>query len=417
MNPSVRLECLAGLLCVVLANSIELASAQKFGIYTLSMTTPNLVNIFSGDQQNGLLKFVGAVSTGGNGTGVQSQGAIAVFGNFIFAVNPLSNTLSLLEINPQGPTMVKLVGSPVYSQGDYPNTVTASKCPPFPLISSLYQITCYELGSFQFYFFEIDARSVCVANTGANSGIACFTYSSSSGLKFIPSSFRALNLNLTTPPGNHQGPGQISFTPDNKGLVLVVKGRNPPVYLWPVAYVGNSLVLSQSPATSTPNGEDNFAFAFDSSSAFVLADTNPYGNISGLIVVNVDTSGGGSVSFGTPRYLLLPNLHGACWISYGQLTDRFYVSNLGSGIISEIARSGGKLTILNQIVMTNTSLPADQIVLNNFLYVNDLALNQIWVLSLGGPGGGTWIQRVPNLRSTSGLVGYVVQSQAPLVVE
>ena len=113
MNPSVRLECLAGLLCVVLANSIELASAQKFGIYTLSMTTPNLVNIFSGDQQNGLLKFVGAVSTGGNGTGVQSQGAIAVFGNFIFAVNPLSNTLSLLEINPQDPTMVKLVGSPV----------------------------------------------------------------------------------------------------------------------------------------------------------------------------------------------------------------------------------------------------------------------------------------------------------------
>jgi len=67
--------------------------------------------------------------------------------------------------------------------------------------------------------------------------------------------------------------------------------------------------------------------------------------------------------------------------------------------------------------MTNTSLPADQIVLNNFLNVNDLALNQIWVLSLGGPGGGTWIQRVPNLRSTSGLVGYVVQSQAPLVVE
>jgi len=160
--------------------------------------------------------------------------------------------------------------------------------------------------------FVIDARSVCVANTGANIGIACFTYSSSLGLKFIPPSFRALNLNLTTPPGNHQGPGQISFTPDNKGLVLVVKGRNPPVYLWPVTYVGNSLLLSQSPATSTPNGEDNFAFAFDSSSAFVLADTNPYGNISGLIVVNVDTSGGGSVSFGTPRYLLLPNLHGAC---------------------------------------------------------------------------------------------------------
>jgi len=106
--------------------AIETASAQKFGVYTLTMTSPNLLNVFSGDLATGHITFVEAIATGGNGTGVQSQDAVTVFGNYIFAVNPLSNSLSLFWINPQDPTIVKLVNTPVSTHGDFPDTVTAS---------------------------------------------------------------------------------------------------------------------------------------------------------------------------------------------------------------------------------------------------------------------------------------------------
>ena len=376
----------------------ETASAQKFGVYTLTMTSPNLLNVFSGDFSTGHITFVEAIATGGNGTGVQSQNALTVFGNYIFAVNPLSNSLSCFWINPQDPTIVKLVGNPINTQGDYPDTVTASKFTHSS--SSISSKTS----------LSPDAQAACVANTGANSGIACFTYNATTGLTLIQSSVQALSLGLTTPPGFHQGPGQIAFTPNNTGLVLVVKGRNPPVYFWPGSDVA---AFTKTPATSGPNGVDNFAFAFDSDSTLVLADTSPYNNGSGVIVVNLNTAGAGTVAFGTPDYFVLPNLQGSCWIRWSPVTTHFYVSNTASGVITELAREGSSLSIVHEILLTNVSNPSDQVILNDFLFVNNAKLGQIWVLQLGGAGGGTWVQRAPNLGSGSGIAGFIAQP-APL---
>jgi len=249
-----------------------------------------------------------------------------------------------------------------------------------------------------------------VANTGANSGIACFTYNATTGLTLVPSSVQALSLGLTTPPGNHQGPGQISFTPNNTGLVLVVKGRNPPVYFWPGSDV---TALTKTPATSGPNGVDNFAFAFDTDSTLVLADTSPYNNGSGVIVVDLNTAGAGTVSFGTPNYFLLPNLQAACWIRWSPVTSHFYVSNTASGVITELSREGNSLSIVNEILLSNVSSPSDQVILNDFLFVNNAKLGQIWVLQLGGAGGGTWVQRTANFGSGSGIAGFIAQAAPP----
>ena len=156
----------------------------------LTMTSPNMLSVFSGDLATGHITFVVAIATGGNGTGVQSQDAVTVFGNYIFAVNPLSNSLSFLWINPQDPTIVKLVGTPVNTQGDFPDTVTASKF-------------THSISKTHYTNLSPDAQAACAANTGANSGIACFTYNATTGLTLVPSSVQAFGTHHAT----RQSPG------------------------------------------------------------------------------------------------------------------------------------------------------------------------------------------------------------------
>lgn len=74
---------------------------------------------------SGALAYSTQYSTGGNGGGVQSQGAIAVFGNYLFTVNPSSNTVVGFWINPINPAQLSMIGAPVSSQGTYPIAVCA----------------------------------------------------------------------------------------------------------------------------------------------------------------------------------------------------------------------------------------------------------------------------------------------------
>lgn len=395
-------NCYHSLNCVLLLVLVAVGASQaspQFAIYSLTMTSPNSLNVFSGDSSTGNIAFVKSVPTGGNGVAVESQSSVAVYGNYIFTVNPLSNSLSLFSIDPSDPTNVTLLGT-APSEGEFPDTVTASThshfrfvcSKPLVLTSSLH----VTLGS--------DANATCVANTGKVSTIACFNYSAS-GLSLISGSIRNLNLSLTTPPGHHMGPGQIAFTPDGSGLIVAVKGRNPPLYLFPVTLNGGTFSLSQTPAVSTSNGHDNFALAFDSSSTMVVVDTSPYRNGSGMIGVSFNTMGAGAIKFQTSKYMLIPNQKASCWIAYSSQTSHFYIVNAGSFQLTEVARSGNSFSILRELPLH--AGPLDLVILNiggqDYLYVNTVGSKEIGVLKLGG----TFVDYIPNHGSTSGIAGYV----------
>lgn len=56
-----------------------------------------------------------------------SANSIVVSGNFLFAVNAGSNTLSLFKIDPSNLQHLTLVGKPVGTLGDFPISVTYSE--------------------------------------------------------------------------------------------------------------------------------------------------------------------------------------------------------------------------------------------------------------------------------------------------
>ncbi|KAJ9608225.1 hypothetical protein H2200_007213 [Cladophialophora chaetospira] len=123
------------------------------------------------------------------------QSALTIAGNFIFAVNPRSNTLSMLSINPWCPTELTLVGQPVALPGQFPNTVAAS------------------------------AKNglVCVGTTGAVNGVSCSSFSRK-GLS-PTDGLRSFDFVQTTPPvGPTNTVSQLFFSEDESRLFATVKG-------------------------------------------------------------------------------------------------------------------------------------------------------------------------------------------------
>jgi len=349
-----------------------------FVLYTLTMNdTENQLAIIGGNA-NFELTLVKQISTGGVGGPVQSQNSLVVHGNYIFAVNPLSDTISMFSITVNNPTDVTLVGSPISSKGNYPVSVTAND------------------------------KFVCVTNSGAVNGFCCFPYTST-GISNISSSCRSFGLNLTTPPANHKGPGQISFTPDNSGLIIVIKGFNPPVYLYTIDSAGTT---STFPAVSAAGGSVNFAFVFDQSAGtVVLVDAAPYNNGSGIIVIDYSCTGVGNINFATPNYYLIPSQVASCWIAVSNQSGIYYVSNAGSKSISILSLIGTTFTVLNTINDT-IGAQTDILVLtingNDYFFTNNVGNQQI---GLWHAATGNLLTTVNTYSSGAGLGGIVINSK------
>jgi len=318
-------------------------SPPPFAVYSLDQ---GVVSIYSGNSE-GQLSNAGQITTNGTGSGssgLQSQNGIIVFQNYIFAVNAGSNSVSMFQIQPTDPTVVVIL-STVDSGGDWPLSLTAY------------------------------GNTLCVINGGARNGIRCFTITSS-GLVFQVD--LRLNLTLTTPPANHMGPAQISFTNNGDALVVSVKGLNPPVWVFPY-YKG---VISKG--FSTPaHGAVSFGFTFDTDDTVILTDASPYNNGSGLILINPSTA-----SF-LSNYYLIPGQNAACWVVRSSQTSNFYVANAATSTVSEISRSSGNsLTLVNNYYLGNTSHPTDMTIATvggqDWLFV--VVGSSITTLKLVGPG-------------------------------
>jgi len=365
---------------LLVLSAFSACRAENFALYSLSQTAPNMLSIWSGNG-SGILAYVGQVATGGDGSGVQSQNPLVVFKGYVFAVNAVSGTVSMFSVNSRDPTNVTLVGTPHSSGGDWPTSVTAAE--------------------------TIFGDLACVTNSGIQNGFSCLKFNSS-GLFPIPGRNISSNFNLTlgTPPGNHLGPGQISFTPDGLSLVVVVKGFNPPLYF--------RNLESQELVHSTNKGSVNFAFAFNSDGTIAVVDVSPYNNAStGIIGVRIeDNPRDPRLTFDSTNYYLIPNQAGACWISYSTQTGYFYVSDIGSATVSEIEQhSINSFRVVHDYNLGSSSSPADSLILTmsgeDHLFVNDVGTVAIREFKLFPR-----VESVQNLTRADGggqgLAGYVV---------
>ncbi|KAF8635311.1 hypothetical protein AX17_003950 [Amanita inopinata Kibby_2008] len=128
-----------------------------------------------------------------------SQGSIIVssINNLVILTNAGSGTLTTFRINPENPTLLNMVGDPVPSGGDFPNSIALNTA----------------------------ENVLCAVNTGKINNVNCFTLDCARGLTPLPNSSRSLGFNQTTPPtAPAHTASQIAFTPDDKQLVLTIKG-------------------------------------------------------------------------------------------------------------------------------------------------------------------------------------------------
>ncbi|KAL5340291.1 hypothetical protein BJX70DRAFT_361358 [Aspergillus crustosus] len=124
-----------------------------------------------------------------------SQAPLTVAGDFIFAVNPGSNTLSILKAHRSDPTLLTALSEPVPIPGEFPTTVAAS----------------------------LKNNLVCVGTTGVKAGISCASFSDHGLGPF--DSLRPYALNQTTPPtGPPNTVTHALFSDDESHLYTTVKG-------------------------------------------------------------------------------------------------------------------------------------------------------------------------------------------------
>ncbi|KAF2814588.1 uncharacterized protein BDZ99DRAFT_506055 [Mytilinidion resinicola] len=256
----------------------------------------------------------GGSGTNGNMTAgpdaLFSQGSLTVSGNFLFAVNPGSNTLSAFAISPHDPTQLTPLGAPVSTIGDFPISVAAHPRHP----------------------------TVCVATSGARAGIACGTYSPH-GLSPLDH-LREFALNQTTPPA---GPlttvSQTFFSADGSQLLTTVKGAPPLnttgyVSAFPVraadGKVGAHDTRSSPPGTAVLFGVAKIPGTND----VLMADAS-----FGAVITTTDAAGVTSIVDGDEK-LVVQGQQATCWATFSEASGTGFVTDVLVNRLVEVTKQG-----------------------------------------------------------------------------
>ncbi|KAL8687082.1 MAG: hypothetical protein Q9218_006648 [Villophora microphyllina] len=289
-------------------------------IYTMSNAVDNSI-IAMKVAADGTLSDGSTTSTGGKGmSGIDSmtnktagpdalfsQSPIAVKGNVLVAVNPGSNTLSMMIIDINDPCKLTLVGSPVPTMGEFP--VTAAISPK--------------------------NRLACVGNTGAKSGLACFAITRK-GL--VPKMQQQIDFNLgqTTPPvGPFTSISQVLFNADESSLLTTVKGdptKNTTGFLSILPITPNGQPATKDTRTSPAGTNVLFGSALVPGSSNKLFATDA---AFGAATISIDSS---------PKVLAKTSISGqkaTCWVTISPLTKSAFVTDVATNRIVEIDPTKG----------------------------------------------------------------------------
>ncbi|KAF8635306.1 hypothetical protein AX17_003954 [Amanita inopinata Kibby_2008] len=285
--------------------------------------------------------------------------------NAIFLVNAGSNTLTMFRVDPKDPTMLTMVGEPVSSRGDFPNSITLNK----------------------------RENVLCVANTGKINNVNCFRVHRRGGLSPLQNTMRPLGFNQTTPPSAPtETTGQITFTPDDKQLLVSVKGVPNPGYLaiWDVREDGS---LSKRFRTMF-GGVATWSISFiPGTNALLSADP-----LVGYNIFDLDKFAANSSVRGT-QYPIKDQV-ALCWSERSPKTGNYYLTDTFRDVIYEVSVDNN---LRPQVVREYPSDRFDLLVdisITSFFNMPDhlyaLAANStaIEVFVLNAPGEASRIQKL-----------------------
>ncbi|KAL5415570.1 hypothetical protein PMIN06_009119 [Paraphaeosphaeria minitans] len=246
--------------------------------------------------------------------GLASQSSLTIVGNTIFAVNPGSNTVSMLAIDPKDPLCLTVVGKPVAVPGEFPNTVAASA----------------------------KNNLVCVATTGAVAGVSCASFSHR-GIEPMDK-LRLFDIGQSTPP---KGPintvSQTLFSSDETKLLTMVKGdptSNKTGYVsvfdierqW-----RRPSTLATRGVRSSPNGT---AVLFGTSSipgrpnSYFASDAS-----FGAAVISLDHKGVAT----TAHRQVIEGQKATCWATVSTASHSAFVADVGRDLLVEMSLSDASI--------------------------------------------------------------------------
>lgn len=345
---------------------------------------------------NGQMSLVQAISTGGVGAHgltdpvgpdpLFTQGAVKTSktANVLITVNAGSNSLSAFTINPKAPSLLKTLGAPVSSEGEFPVSVAINAA----------------------------GTSACTVNSGAVNGVSCYSINKRTGLTKIANTVRSLNLNQTTPATGPAGTAShIVFSENQKQLVVSVKGLPPtPGFLavWDIAKDG-SLSADFKAIAPTAGGLLPFSMTIIPGKNAILATDAGIGfSVYDFAAASVAGSGNATVSIaanatvagGKSSNVAIKGQGATCWSSLSAKTGNFYLTDVATSTVTEVNVAANTLagTIVAQYPQTAGSGTIDNDVLavgaTDFLYVLSANATAVDVLSLGAPGKAKHVQKL-----------------------
>lgn len=344
------------------SESLTKRGSNVHAVYTLSNSASGNEVIMYNRSGQGRLTYAGSFSTGGlgNGSGLGSQGALFLHGDYIYAVNAGSNDVSVLSVGANGLSLVDTEPS----GGTMPISVTAY------------------------------GNLLYVLNAGGTGNITGFNINADGTISEIPGSSKPLSNGAA-------GPAQVEFSPDGNILVVTEKASNAIS-----TYVVGSDGIAVGPTTQPSAGQTPFGFAFDKRGHIIVSEAFGGGALAGAMSsYNVNVSGASLITGPVFNTQTAP-----CWVVVTKGGKFAYTTNTGTSNISgyKIA-ADGSLTLFNDggnTALTGAgSSPIDMAVSNDsqYLYALSKGTNTISVFRIdNGQGGLTPIETI------SGLPGSVV---------
>ncbi|OZJ03729.1 hypothetical protein BZG36_04158, partial [Bifiguratus adelaidae] len=296
----------------------------------------NQVVALKADSSTGKVEYAAKYPTGGLGLagstsmGVAApdptfgQGAIQVSGNYLFAVNPGSNTLSFFLIDPFEPTKLTLVGKPADTRGEFPLSVAYS-------------------------------HKLNIVNPRT-------------GLSYVGGYERPFGLNQTTPPMGPPGTvSDVFFAKDSSAVLVTAKGNGKAgstgsVWAYGISEENGHPTIKRDAVVSYPKGT---ALLFGSVviSEDEIVSTDPaYG--AAILSYNRETY------IASTKSLVKVRKQGAiCWNAYSRKTGNVYTLDPATGTVTELSTNGNILRSLSY--NTTAAGILDGKVGGDYLYIVD----------------------------------------------
>ncbi|KAH6954675.1 hypothetical protein DER45DRAFT_570861 [Fusarium avenaceum] len=295
-----------------LAHAFPKPSISNGALYFLDSHPQGASVVSFSIDENGIPRDPQRTSTGGSGLiGMNvngtvkmdplfSQSSIIVNGNLLFTVNAGSNTLAAFHIPKHDPVHPILLGKPADTVGTTPSTVAYSP----------------------------KNKIACVANTGTNPGVQCFTLSRKGGLKPMgglkPLPIQGQTNPITGPPNTVS---DILFNPSETALFVTIKGDGmSDGYVY--AYKVHGGTVSEEAVVSRPiNLPVAFGMSFYSDDAAVIV-TPAYG----AAFVSITDS----LNVVTGHNITIPSQVAICWSVASADSSSVYLLDAGVANITSL---------------------------------------------------------------------------------